>query len=138
MRQDREISVNWLRVNVPQVVAVVLGCSGVIWYVAGLEKTVDKIDTAQGGRTVLVDKTFEAVQKRLDMLENIPLRMDLVERGLQSTNQRVDQYLTTLGAKIDSATSQINSVNTKVEVLNNKVDLLLPEKRADAPMSYKR
>ena len=64
-------------------------------------------------------------------MANLPYRMGIVEQGLLATNQRVDQYLQTLGTKIDGVSDRVNSLSTKVEVLSQKIDALTPEKRAE-------
>ena len=130
MRQDKEVNVNWLRINVPQVVTIVLCTASIIWYVAGLSERITSIETTRETRSAVIDKSFDTVQKQLDGLNNIPLRMDLAEKNISQTNARFDQFLNTFGLKIDAMGDKVNSLGTKVEVLSNKIEQALPEKKA--------
>jgi len=131
MQQNREVNVNWLRVNVPSVVSIVVVGVGVAMYVQSLASRVEQIEQMRVARSDLVDKNFDQIQAQLQPLVNLPYRMGNVEQGLLTTNQRMDTYLQTLGTKIDGVSERVNGLTTKVEVLAQKIDALSPEKRAD-------
>lgn len=131
MQQSREVNVNWLRINVPSVVSIVITGIVVAMYVQGLASRIEQIEQTRTARSNLVDKSFDQIQDQLKPLVNLPYRMGNVEQGLLSTNQRVDTYLQTLGSKIDGVSDRVNGLTTKVEVLSQKIDALTPEKRAE-------
>jgi len=131
MPQSREVNINWLRINVPSVAAIVGTGVIIAMYVQGLASKVDKIEENRQARSAMIDKGFDQMQAQLQPLSNLPYRMGIVEQGLLATNQRVDQYLQTLGTKIDGVSDRVNSLSTKVEVLSQKIDALTPEKRAE-------
>lgn len=131
MQQNREVNVNWLRINVPSVASIVITGVVVAMYVQGLASRIEQIEQTRTARSNLVDKSFDQIQDQLKPLVNLPYRMGNVEQGLLSTNQRVDTYLQTLGQKIDGVSDRVNGLTTKVEVLSQKIDALTPEKRAE-------
>ena len=138
MQQSREVNVNWLRINVPSVVSIVVTGIVVSMYIQSLESRIETIEQTRTARSNLVDKNFDQIQDQLKPLVNLPYRMGNVEQGLLSTNQRVDTYLQTLGAKIDGVSDRVNGLTTKVEVLSQKIDALTPEKRAEFRRSETR
>lgn len=131
MQQSKEVNVNWLRINVPSVASVVVTGVLVAMYVQSLASAIDNIEQNRAARSDLVDKNFDQIQSQLQPLVNLPYRMGNVEQGLLTTNQRIDQYLRTLGDKIDGVSDRVNGLTTKVEVLAQKIDALTPEKRAE-------
>lgn len=138
MQQSRQVSLNWLTVNVPSVVSILVVGIGVAMYVQALASKVDKIEENRQVRSAMTDKNFDQMQDQLKPLANLPYRMGIVEQGLLATNQRVDQYLQMLGTKIDGISDRVNGLSTKVEVLSQKIDALTPEKKASIDYSSVR
>lgn len=130
MVQNREVNVNWLRINVPSIAAIVLAAITMTMYIQRLESRLDVIEQSRQARSVIADKSFDQIQAQLSPLTNIPYRVDALDRGLLATNQRVDQYLQLLGAKIDAIGDRMNTLSTKVEVLSQKIDVISPQKKA--------
>lgn len=133
--QNREVNVNWLRINVPSVAAIVFTGVIVSMYVQNLANKVTAIESNSKDRSVVVDKSFDQIKDQLSPLVNVPYRMTSVENSLLATNQRMDTYLQTIGAKIDGVIGQVNAMSTKVEVLGQKIDTITPEKKASSNMS---
>lgn len=133
MNQDREVNVNWLRINVPSVVTIVVTGIVVSGYVQKLSSRLDNVEENNKSRSVIVDKSFDDVKNQLNPLVNLPYRVNNVEQGLLSTNQRMDSYLQTLGVKIDGISDKVNGLTTKVEVLAQKIEALTPENKATRP-----
>jgi hypothetical protein len=131
MQQSREVNVNWLRINVPSIGAIVVAAITITVYINRLEGRLDVIEDSRQARSNATDKNFDQIQQQLQPLSNLPYRVGILEQGLLQTNQRVDQYLQTLGAKIDGVSDRVNGLSTKVEVLSQKIDALTPEKRAE-------
>jgi hypothetical protein len=131
MHQDREVNVNWLRINVPSVAAIVFTGVIVSMYVQNLSNKVVTIEANNKERATLVDKNLDQIKGQLDPLTNLPYRVQSVEQSLISTNQRMDNYLQTLGVKIDGISDKVNGLSTKVEVLSQKIDIITPETKAN-------
>ena len=134
MQQSREVNVNWLRINVPSVAAIV--CTGIIvsMYVQNLANKVSTIETNGKDRSLVVDKSFDQIKDQLNPLVNLPYRMTSVENSLLATNQRMDTYLQTIGAKIDGVIDRVNGLSTKVEVLSQKIDTITPDKKTNTTL----
>ena len=131
MQQSKEVSVNWLRINVPSIISIVVAAVTMTMYIQRLETRLDVMEQSQQQRAAASDKNSEDIRQQLQQLSTLPYRMNVVESGLTQTNQRMDQYLQTLGAKIDGMGDRVNSLSTKVEVLSQKIDALTPQKRAE-------
>ncbi|TPJ76895.1 hypothetical protein FJ422_29755 [Mesorhizobium sp. B2-6-3] len=135
MHQNREVSINWLRVNIPQIVAILSVGMGLAWYggnkLTSLEGRIEVVEQYRASRSAATDKNFDQIQQQLLPLSNLPYRVGVVEQGLLATNQRVDQYLQMLGAKIDGISDRVNGLSTKVEVLSQKIDAISPSKKAE-------
>lgn len=134
MRQDKEVNVNWLRINVPQVVVSfvsIISCTvAIMWFLSGLFGRVDALENNGKTRAAVVDNTLSGIKDQLTDLNTMPLRMNLAEKNISQTNSRFDQFLTTFGLKIDAMGDKVNALGTKVEVLSNKIEQALPEKKA--------
>lgn len=135
MHQNREVSVNWLRINVPQIVAILGVGMGVAWYsgdkLASLENRLQAVETIRDRRSDEIDRNFDQIQQQLQPMANMPYRVGVLEQGLLATNQRMDQFLQSLGIKIDGISDRVNGLSTKVEVLSQKIDAISPAKRTD-------
>jgi outer membrane murein-binding lipoprotein Lpp len=130
MQQNRQVNLNWATINVPSVASILIVGIGVAMYVQALSSKVEKIEDSRQDRAAVVDKSLDDIHEQLKPLANLPYRVNIVEQQLIQTNQRVDQYLRTLGEKIDGVSDRVNGLSTKVEVLSQKIDALTPEKRA--------
>lgn len=131
MQQNREVSVNWLRINVPSVAAAISAAVVITLYVSTLSGKIETMSTTQNTRSLIVDKTLENMSKQLDPLRNVPYRVDRLEAGLLATNNRIDQTMQIVGGKVDSLGERLNDLTTKVEVLANKIDSLTPQNKAE-------
>lgn len=131
VRQNREVDVNWLRINVPSIAAIVGAAVTITIYINNLEARLDVIEQSRQQRSAISDKNFDAIQQQLAPLANLPYRVGATETGLNSVNQRVDQLVQLLSTKIDSLSDRVNGLSTKVEVLAQKIDGITPQKKAD-------
>lgn len=131
VNQDKEVNVNWLRINVPSLVTVVVTGISVAMYIQSMSSRVQTLESNGKSRSDQVDKNFDDIKSALAPLVNLPYRMSSVESNLVVTNQRMDTYLQTIGAKIDGMGDRVSTMSTKVEVLSQKIDSITPEKRAD-------
>ena len=59
MPQSREVNINWLRINVPSVAAIVGTGVIIAMYVQGLASKVDKIEENRQARSAMIDKGFD-------------------------------------------------------------------------------
>lgn len=135
--QNREVNVNWLRINVPSVAAIVVTGVVVSMYVQNLANKMSSVEDNTKARAVFVDKNFDQIKDQLNPLVNLPYRLTSVENSLLATNQRMDTYLQTIGAKIDGVVDRVNVMSTKVEVLSQKIDTITPENKVDKTSLYR-
>lgn len=133
MNQDRELTVNWLRVNIPQIGSIVAATIILSMYIQSLTSDVKKIEENRTTSRALLDKDLDNIKRQLDAVANAPLRLDLLEKGLASTNQRMDTYLQTLGNKIDNVSDRVGGLTTKVEVLSQKIEAITPDNGGNRP-----
>lgn len=113
VRQDTALTINWLRVNAPTIMAIV----GVGWYIGtGYTQVSTQLDAM---------KTENAkVQAQLAIMQNLPYRMDLAETAMRDTNSRVDALSNTIINQMDLIRRDVNRLTTQVEVLSSRVGLL--------------
>lgn len=137
MQQSKEVNVNWLRINVPSVAAIVVTGVVVSMYVQNLATKMATVEENGKARSAFVDKNFDQIKDQLNPLVNLPYRMGSIENSLLATNQRMDTYLQTIGVKIDGISDRVNSLSTKVEVLSQKIDTITPESRVDKTTLYR-
>ncbi len=132
MNQDREVNVNWLRINVPSIAAIIVAAVTISSYVQSLASDIKKIEDTRQTNKALLDKDIDNIQKKLDNVADAPLRLDLLEKNLAATNARMDTYLQTLGTKIDGVSDRVGSLTTKVEVLAQKIEQITPPRENKA------
>lgn len=136
MQHDKEVNVNWLRVNVPSVATMLVTGIGVAMYVQALASTVSKIEESRKDRSAAVDRSLDDIKDQLKPLINLPYRINIVEQNLVQTNQRMDVYLQTIGNKIDNISDRVGGLSTKVEVLSQKIDSMNSDRKAEVPSSF--
>lgn len=131
MVQNREVNVNWLRINVPSIAAIVLAAITLTIYIQRLEGRLDVIEQSRQARTVISDKNFDEIQQKLRPLDNVTFRLDQMDKRDDTQDARIDKLLEVMGAKLDGISERVNSLSTKVEVLSQKIDAISPAKKAD-------
>lgn len=130
MNQDKEVNVNWLRINVPSVVTIVVAAMTITGYVQSLAGDLQKIEESRVASKTLLDRDLTEIKGKLDAVANAPFRLDLLEKNMAATNARMDNYLQTLGNKIDNVSDRVGGLTTKVEVLSQKIEALAPQPNA--------
>ncbi len=131
MDTDRGIHVNWLRFNVPSIVAIVAAAVGVMGYISSLDNRVAKIETDSAMRSQLTDKSLDQVQTAIAPLNNMPYRVGILEAQALATNLRIDRFTEVITNTMELVRKDVNALSTKVEVLGTKIDALTPEKRTE-------
>lgn len=113
VKQDTALTINWLRVNLPTIAAVV----GVGFYVGIWQTQIQSTLTS-----VQVELTH--VKTQLATMQTIPYRIDVAEQALRDTNGRVDALSNTLIGQLDLVRRDVNRLTTSVEVLSSRVGIL--------------
>lgn len=137
MNQDKEVNVNWLRINVPSVVTIVAAAITITGYVQSLANDLKKVEESRVASKALLDRDLTEIKGKLDAVANAPFRLDLLEKNMASTNARMDNYLQTLGNKIDNVSDRVGGLATKVEVLSQKIEAITPVNGRAQPSSFK-
>src|SRR5690606_34070768 len=112
MNQDKEVNVNWLRINVPSVVTIVAAAITITGYVQSLANDLKKVEESRIASKALLDRDLTEIKGKLDAVANAPFRLDLLEKNMASTNARMDNYLQTLGNKIDNVSDRVGGLAT--------------------------
>lgn len=132
--QSTKLNVNWLNFNMPTIAAIV-GLGVLFWNsaqsVGEMQAQISGLKESSVARSAVADKKFDDIQQNLVALSNTPYRVGVLEQGLLATNQRMDQFLQSLGIKIDGISDRVNVLSTKVEVLSQKIEAITPAKRAE-------
>lgn len=131
VQQNTEISVNWLRINVPSVLTMISGCIVIVVYVQDMKARIDAIEASRAERSAAINREIADIQNQIQQLNNLPLRMDIAEKSIAATNARFDTFINTFGLKVDGMSDKVNALTTKVEVLSQKIDQITPEKKAE-------
>lgn len=130
MQQNREVNVNWLRINVPSIGAIVIAAITLTIYIQKLEGRLDVIEQSRQARSQVADKSFDEIQDKLKPLENVTFHLDQIDKRDDAQDARIDKLLEVMGAKLDGLADRVNGLSTKVEVLSQKIDAISPGKKA--------
>lgn len=131
MQQSKEVNVNWLRINVPSIAAVVLAAITITVYIQRLEARLDVIEQSRQARSVVSDKAFDEIQDKLKPLGNVVFRLDQQDKRDDAQDIRIDRLLDIMGAKFDALTQSVAEVKSDVRVLSQKIDTITQEKKAE-------
>lgn len=113
MKQDTTLTINWFRMNVPTLLVVIAAATtGATW------------QTATEGKVTQNAKDIAALQGKISTMENLPYRMEQVERAVVNTNVKVDNLSNTIINQMDLIRRDVNRLTTGVEVLSSRVGLL--------------
>lgn len=116
MKSDPTVTINWFRMNVPTLVVIIgAAITGASW-----QSSTDGV-VAQNSRDII------AIQAKLTTMENLPYRMEQVEKGVANTNIKVDNLSNTIINQMDLIRRDVNRLTTGVEVLSARVGLLTGE-----------
>lgn len=131
MQQDATVTINWFRINVPTIIAVVCAilAIGKLFY----SQEAEKEDRAR--RAVEIDRKFSDLKLQIEPLIDLPYRVSSWEKALQTTNERMDKMLDNMGTKMDRMLEVQAKTGTTVEVLSSQmVDL---KKSLDSKIVWK-
>lgn len=137
MKSDATLTMNWLRMNVPTLLAI----GGLVWYTAQndaqQEARIDAIEKSRQERSKEADGKFAAINtsvsvlsQRVEPMTNVVYRVGVVESQVVETNKRLDRLQEVLLASIEALRKDVNTMSTRVEVLAQKIDAITPIKRA--------
>jgi len=131
MDADRTIHVNWLRFNVPQLVAIVGATVTIMAYVNNLDGRLQDIERYRATRSITVDNRFQEVQTSLAPLVNLPYRVNVLEQQQIAITQRIDRAGEVISTTVEQIRKDVNGLSTRIEVLGTKIDNITPEKKVD-------
>ncbi|MBS9720028.1 hypothetical protein JYU29_04915 [Tianweitania sp. BSSL-BM11] len=106
------------------IVAVVTG-----W--VQLDSRIGTMESYRADRSRSTDANFAAINAQLNLLSNIPYRVQQTETRLDETGKRIDRLSETILNSLDNIRKDVNGLSTRVEVLSGKIDTLA-DKRAQA------
>ncbi len=138
MQTDAKVHVNWLRFNVPSIMAILAAGLGVVTYVNQLDARLEKLEEFGATRAVSTDKSLDEVQTSITQLTNMPYRVQILEQQQLAVNLRIDRFTETISNTMELLRKDVNALSTRVEVLGTKIDALTPENRSELMMPRHR
>lgn len=129
MKQDATVTVNWLRFNVP----TILAAAAILITVGKLIYTVEAMDADREMRARQIDAKFENIETKIEPIGNLSYRTENLEKGLAAANERTDKLSNTIINSIDLIRRDLNRLTTQVEVLNTRVGMMTGEDEIEAP-----
>jgi hypothetical protein len=137
MQQNREVNVNWLRINVPSIAAIIAAAIMVTVYIQRLESRLDVIEQSRQARSAVADKNNDEIQDKLKPLGNVVFRLDQQDKRDDAQDVRIDRLLDLMGTKFDTLTAgladvraDVADVKADVRVVAQDVKNLSAEKKA--------
>jgi cell division protein ZapA (FtsZ GTPase activity inhibitor) len=121
MQQNREVNVNWLRINVPSIAAIVVAAITVTVYIQKLEGRLDVIEQSRQARSIVADKNNEEIQDKLKPLDNVGYRLDQQDKRNDAQDARIDRLLDLMGTKFDALSKDVADVKADVRVVAQDV-----------------
>ena len=132
------MAINWTQVNVPTILAVAGAAWAIFQYFGDFDSRLMKMEDKDASRSVFTDQKFSdlgnslaAVQLKLEQLNGIPYRVDVIERGLQDFARRMDRLSENMQGGIGEVRKDVNQIDKKLEVISSKIDDLVPQKRVE-------
>lgn len=133
MKSDTTLTWNWLRMNVPTLLAI----GGLVWYTAQndakQEQRISTIEQSRVERAKEADLKFSGINasiaslsQKVDPLGNVTYRVGVVEGQIGETNKRLDRLAETIVNSLDLIRRDVNGLSTRVEVLSQKIDTITP------------
>lgn len=130
MQQSREVNINWLRINVPSIAAIIVAAVTVTVYIQSLEARLDVIEQSRQARSAVSDRNFDEIQDKLKPLDNVVFRIDQQDKRNDAQDARIDRLLDLMGAKFDALSKDVADVKADVRVMGQDVKNLTAEKKA--------
>jgi hypothetical protein len=140
VHQDTAVTVNWLRFNVPQLLAILAATVSITIYVNSLktdiaveQNKVANMESARAARQVLIDAQISSLTGSLNTLKdtygNLPYRVETntsaIAQARQDTNTSVDKVVNSIETLRNSVNTLANTVSTqsvKIDDLTKKLD----------------
>lgn len=114
------MAINWTQVNVPTILSVAAAAYGIITYVNGIENRANNIE-----------KGYAGISTRMERLETVPFRVEILEAGVKQNSMRIDKIGEAVVLGIGDVRKDIGQLGTKVEVLTTKMEAVMPQKRTE-------
>lgn len=141
MKSDTTLTWNWLRMNVPTLLAI----GGLVWYTAQndarQEQRISAIEQSRIDRAREADLKFSGINasiaslsQKVDPLGNVTYRVGVVEGQIGETNKRLDRLAETIVNSLDLIRRDVNGLSTRVEVLSQKIDTITPESQRQSSL----
>jgi hypothetical protein len=88
---------------------------------AVLTVKVDSESAARQARSVQSDKNFDDIQRQLQPLDTVKLRLDQNDKRDDAQDNRIDKLLEVMGAKLDTLSQAVADVKADVRVVAQDV-----------------
>lgn len=118
MKQDATLTWNWLRMNVPTLIAI----AGVGLFINnGLRDAARDVE--------VLSQSVASITSTIAPLNNLEYRLTRAEGYLNEAHTRIDNLSNTMINNIDLIRRDINRLTTQVEVLSSQIGMVLGEEK---------
>lgn len=114
MKQDVTLTWNWLRMNVPTLIAV-----------AGVGLFINNGLRDAAREAELLNKSVSSIKETVAPLNNLEYRLTRAEGYLNEAHTRIDNLSNTMINNIDLIRRDVNRLTTQVEVLSSQIGMVL-------------
>lgn len=125
MRADSNIQLNLGTFNVPTIVGL-LAIAGMVYSAGGKiseqDSRINGIEMARAARSAEINKVLEALQTKIDPMENIKYRLTTAEQAILEANRRMDR----MSDSTQDLRNNVNQIATSIQLLNQKFDNAFP------------
>lgn len=118
MKQDATLTWNWLRMNVPTLIAI----AGVGLFINnGLRDAARDVE--------VLSQSVASITSTIAPLNNLEYRLTRAEGYLNEAHGRIDNLSNTMINNIDLIRRDVNRLTTQVEVLSSQIGMVLGDEK---------
>jgi hypothetical protein len=131
VHQDRTVTVNWLRFNIPSLVAVLVATVSITIYISTIATDVaversrlSNSENARTARDILVDNQLAEVKTTLKAFNDIPYKVSTNSAAIAAQQAALAATQDDLRKSLDSMRDTIRDLSIKVGVQSDKIENL--------------
>lgn len=132
VEMNRTWQLNLGTFNVPTIVGL-LAIFAMVYSAGGKqqeqETRLNNIELARAARSAEVNKVLEALQTKIDPMENIKYRLTTAENAIIEANRRMDR----MSDSTQDLRNNVNQIATSIQLLNQKFDSAFPSSPGKLP-----
>lgn len=119
-----DAAVDWFTDNFAILATLVGSVIGVVTYVNGIDVRLGRMEDKVQGRILYADARFAELRTQMDLVVNLPYRMQQVEMAQSAANARMDKISETLLSAVEGIKRDVSTLSTQLAVTSAKIDSL--------------